>query len=94
MVRFIPVQDIHKQTFCDMPQPAEHKQTHPIAQAILHKAYEQQVDIPAMSQVTYVTGFGIEGMVPRKNVAGENKTNIHLLIGSENLYQTKKYHDR
>lgn len=39
---------------------AEYKQTHPIARAILQKAKTSHIDIPAISDVAYATGLGLE----------------------------------
>ncbi len=39
---------------------AEHKQSHPIAQAILQAAQEQAIELPAIAEASYQLGFGIQ----------------------------------
>ena len=42
---------------------AEHRQQHPIAQAILQAAAERRLALPAIDQATYKLGYGIEVMI-------------------------------
>ncbi len=42
---------------------AEHRHTHPIAQAILEKAHEYELDLSAMDSAIYEVGFGIKGKI-------------------------------
>lgn len=47
---------------------AEHKQMHPIAQAILQAAEEHQVDFPAVQDAIYEIGYGLKVMVEDQTI--------------------------
>ncbi|MDH3604464.1 MAG: HAD-IC family P-type ATPase, partial [Candidatus Tectomicrobia bacterium] len=47
---------------------AEHKQTHPLARAILSEAQIRQLHIPAMQDATYEVGYGIKVGIGHKTV--------------------------
>ncbi|MEM7134190.1 MAG: heavy metal translocating P-type ATPase [Chloroflexota bacterium] len=60
----------------------EHKQSHPIAHAILDEANLRQLDIPTISDTIYSTGFGLEATIEEKNGSTHR-----LQIGSERYVQ-------
>lgn len=49
--------DVH--TVLTLAAAAEHKQTHPIARAILHAAQERELTLPVIDDATYKVGYGL-----------------------------------
>ncbi|MEM7530541.1 MAG: heavy metal translocating P-type ATPase [Chloroflexota bacterium] len=53
---------------------AEHRQTHPIAKAILQAAEEQGLRLPTVDQASYQIGYGIQVMLDERRVrVGSNR---------------------
>lgn len=61
---------------------AEHRQTHPIAQAILAAAADQHLDVPAVEAAAYMVGYGIA-----VQVAGQR-----VRVGSLRFMQSEEIH--
>jgi P-type E1-E2 ATPase len=59
----------------------EHKQTHPIARAILQAAQEQQLDFPNIQEIAYEIGYGLK-------VKCGSKT---IYVGSERFMQQSSF---
>jgi len=55
--------DDDEATLLSYAAAAEHRQQHPIAQAILQAAAERCLSLPAIDQATYKIGYGIEVMI-------------------------------
>lgn len=51
---------------------AEHRQTHPIAQAILAAAAEQAITVPAVEDAYYEVGYGIKVKLPQSHAQTVN----------------------
>lgn len=55
--------DDDEATILSYAAAAEHRQQHPIAQAILQAAAERRISLPTIDQATYKIGYGIEVMI-------------------------------
>lgn len=51
--------DYDENTVLTLAAAAEHKQTHPIARAILHAAQDRALALPAIDDATYKVGYGL-----------------------------------
>jgi len=59
----------------------EHKQTHPIARAILQAAQEQQLDFPNVQEIAYEIGYGLKVKFGQKTI----------YVGSERFMQQSSF---
>jgi heavy metal translocating P-type ATPase len=60
---------------------AEHKQTHPIAKAILQAAQQEQLDFPNIQEITYEVGYGLKVKIDHKTI----------YVGSERFMQQSSF---
>ncbi len=60
---------------------AEHKQTHPIARAILQAAQEAQLDFPNVQEIAYEIGYGLKVKIGHKTI----------YVGSERFMQQSSF---
>ncbi|MCV6636632.1 heavy metal translocating P-type ATPase [Candidatus Albibeggiatoa sp. nov. NOAA] len=66
--KIYPVQGYDEQTVLYYAAAAEHRQSHPIARAILDAAEQQQIVLPKIDQAEYEIGYGIRVKVDEQVV--------------------------
>jgi heavy metal translocating P-type ATPase len=68
---------------------AEHKQTHPIARAILQAAQQEQLDIPKVQEIAYEIGYGLKVKFGPKTIyVGSERFMQQLSIAVPEAIQT------
>ncbi|MGB0849152.1 MAG: heavy metal translocating P-type ATPase [Thiolinea sp.] len=67
---------------------AEHRQTHPIAAAVLHAAEERGVSIPDIHDSDYKVGYGL---TVRLNIAGSSEEQV-IRVGSSRFMELDEIH--
>lgn len=60
IAKIYPYHDLSEEQILRYAAAAEYRQTHPIAQAILHAAKERQIELPTTEHVQYEIGYGIK----------------------------------
>ncbi|MEZ4736034.1 MAG: HAD-IC family P-type ATPase [Caldilineaceae bacterium] len=63
-----PFADVDAHDLLRYAAAAEHRQTHPIARAILAYAEEQQIRLPAIDETRYEMGYGLQAEIEGKTI--------------------------
>ena len=78
-----PLEPFNEETLLSYAAAAEHRQTHPIAKAILNAAKQRDLDLPNIEGASYQVGFGIEVTIIPKTTKPSKKNNTKIVqVGS------------